>query len=100
MWYNGSMTKELQKLFQVGFRKAKAEDIPLNGKQLDLLALLSDAGPDGAVVYGKGPSTTVDALEARGLVCVHCLAMVVVMGKLEERKVWCVTEKGKASLGS
>jgi len=96
MWYNRVMAAKKQ----VSFQAVKPEDIPLNGKQLDMLVLLADAGQDGALVYGRGPTETVDALEARGLVCVHCLALVVVMGKLEDRKVWCLTEKGKATIGS
>lgn len=85
---------------QVKFQVAKDSDIPLNAKQMDMLALLGDAGPDGAVVYGRGPTETVKALKARELVATNGIVLVVVMGKLEDRPLWCLTAKGAASLGT
>lgn len=95
MWYNGSVTKPKQ----VQFRKASSSDIPLNGKQLDMLALLLDAGPEGAAVYGRGPTETVEALFSRGLATRRCLVNVIVMGKLEPKALWILTDKGRLLLG-
>jgi hypothetical protein len=85
---------------QVSFKVAKDSDIPLNGKQLDLLALIGDAGADGALVYGRGPTETVEALAVRGLVLPRFHVQVVIMGKLEKRTQWILSGTGKAQLGS
>jgi hypothetical protein len=83
---------------QVTFKPVKASEMPLNGKQLDLLALVSDAGESGCLVYGRGPTETIDALAARGLVVSSDMVQVIVMGKLENRTLWTITEKGKLLL--
>ena len=84
---------------QVPFKPVKASEMPLNGKQLDLLAMIGDMGREGAVVYGRGPTETVAALAARGLVEKASFVQVIVMGKNEGRALWRVTEKGKVALG-
>jgi len=83
---------------QVKFQATKPSELPLNGKQLDLLALVGDAGPDGAIVYGKGPDATIYALERRGLVEQRSSVWVIVMGKLERRALWILSLKGKDAL--
>lgn len=91
------MTKE-----PIKFQATKASELPLNGRQLDLLALVGDAGEAGAIVYGRGPTETVHALQARQLV--ECIVggavQVIVLGKIERRSLWRLTAKGKASLGA
>jgi hypothetical protein len=84
---------------QVDFKAAKASDIPLNGKQLDLLVLICDVGGGGAIVYGRGPTETVEALKARGLVVALASVPVIVLGKIEHRPKWGITEKGKLLVG-
>jgi hypothetical protein len=84
---------------QVKFQATKPSELPLNGKQLDLLALVGDAGPDGAIVYCKGPDATIHALANRGLVEHAGKVTVVVMGQLEDRFLWKLSAKGKTILG-
>lgn len=96
MWYNTVMSKE-----QVPFKSIKASEMPLNGKQLDLLALVSDAGESGCLVHGRGPTETVAALLNRCLVQPKpgaAMIAAVIMGKLEYRKLYVLTEKGKLLL--
>jgi hypothetical protein len=94
MWYNRVMKPK-----QVDFKAAKASDIPLNGKQLDLLALIGDAGSDGALVHGRGPTETVAALLTRCLVTPKDGSVaVVIMGRLEYRKLYVLTAKGQGML--
>lgn len=71
----------------------------LNSKQRELLALIakaSDSGErSGAVVYGRGYTETVAALERRGLVQkVGAMILVASMGKLETRHRWMLTDLG------
>jgi hypothetical protein len=94
MWYNRVMKPK-----QVDFKAAKASDIPLNGKQLDMLVLIADAGADGALVYGRGPTETVAALLTRCLVTPKDGSVaVVIMGRLEYRKLYVLTAKGQGML--
>jgi hypothetical protein len=71
---------------------------PLNKAQSSLLALIATSGPDGCVVYGRGPSETVYTLQGRGLVENHRSVMVATMGGIESRPLWTITVQGVQAL--
>lgn len=67
----------------------------LNKTQLALLCLVGRAGNDGCLIYGRGPTATIDALASRGLVeRVGGFIRVLVMGNLEIRHRYAITPAG------
>ena len=71
----------------------------LNAKQLELLRLLAQAGPSGALVYGRAYHTSARALEQRKLVSSSLTPVKVVqMGVVDTRWVYSITSHGLDTL--
>lgn len=71
----------------------------LNNTQRALLRLIYDSGNEGCLIYGRGPNATAQALLARGLVReTEDRVDVVIMGKLETKRLWRVTAAGEVAV--
>jgi hypothetical protein len=68
----------------------------LNAKQVDLLSLVWYANE--AVVYGRAASATAEALVERGLLMQTGTQATIVMGKVEKRPRFMLTDKGALAL--